>query len=108
MADARQSINSQKLDLILKRLDGQPTTDEWHDLIDAWGKSIERLDTVIRRVDKLHETIEGNGKPGMKTDVHDLKKNMSIISRITWMVVGTFVTGIVGLFIYLAQSHPIP
>lgn len=108
MAEARQQTNTQKLDQILHRLDGQPTTEEWHDLIDAWSKAITRLDSVIVRVDRLHETIDGNGKPGLKTDVHDLKKSMSAIGRITWMVVGTFVTGVVGLLIYIVQTHPIP
>lgn len=108
MTDARQQTNTQKLDQILHRLDDQPTTEEWHDLIDAWSKAITRLDAVIVRVDRLHETIDGNGKPGLKTDVHDLKKSMGVISRITWMVVGTFVTGVVGLLLYLAQLQPIP
>lgn len=91
---AGSMTNTQKLDEIINRLNHQPTTEQFRELSIKLDKTIERLDHIASRVDSLDKTVFGNGdgKPGMKMEVHDLQKSNAIINRVTWIVVGVIVT----------------
>ena len=108
MAEATSATNAKKLDEILKRLTGQPTIEEWHDLATMLSEVDDRVKDIKCTVDKLDESVNGNGKPGLKTQVHDLERDMSNYNRLTWIVIGIGASSVVGAFIYLVESHALP
>ena len=93
---ASSMTNTQKLDEIIARLNHQPTTEQFRELSGKLDKTIERLDHIASRVDSLDKTVFGNGdgKPGVKMDVHDLQRGYNVISRVIWIVVGVIVTAL--------------
>lgn len=82
MTEARQSVNSQKLDVIISKLD--------------------KLDDISERVDKLyHVVIEGNGKPPLTERVNYLERITAWGGKAFWgvflIVIGAIGVGIVRL-----------
>ena len=100
MAEASQPTTTKKLDEILRRLDKQPTVDDWHEMATVLGEVSTTMRVVERKVIKLDEVvITGNGKPPLNQRMHDVEVSMSVISRVTWIVVGVLVTAItLGVF----------
>ena len=105
---ASQQSNTKKLDEILRRLGGQPTIEEWHDLATVLSQVDDNLKRVGERVENLDEAINGNGKPGIKSQVHDLEKDMAGYNRFIWIVIASAITSVIAVFTYLAQTHTLP
>lgn len=65
-----------------------------------------KLDSVLEMA-KGHEVdLNGNGKPGLKSDVRTLQQNMKVITGIAWGLGLPFVLGIVG-FVWGIITHSI-
>ena len=105
---ASRGIQTQKLDEILRRLEGAPEQ-SLHNIEVITEKILDDVTEIKDKVKKLEQVvIVGNGEPPLKEQVHHLQHGMSIISRITWIVVGVVISGAVATFIYLANTHPMP
>ena len=108
MAEASTQSNTRKLDEILRKLEGQPSIEDWHEMATVLTQVSDKMNRIDDKVCKLDEAINGNGKPGIKSQVHDLEKDVAGYNKLTWIVVGAGVTSVVGIFIYLAQTHALP
>ena len=105
---ASTNSTTQKLNEILRRLEGGPEA-SLHNIKVLTEKILDDVETIGKKVDRLEvSVIIGNGEPPLKEQVHELQRGMSIISRVTWLVVGVVISGAVATFIYLANTHPIP
>jgi len=51
---------------------------------------------IIRKLDKLDESIRGNGKPGIQLRLHRLETADATRSRLLWIIAGAVVTLAVG------------
>ncbi len=80
--------------------------------IDRKTDSIDKISTDIalmkqqyqeinERVCKLVGDVYGNGKPGLKTEVKELKDWKGIISKVLWIIITPLVTFSVAVGIYL-------
>ena len=56
---------------------------------------IQKQDAMIRLLENIQHDVYGNGKPGIKTDVHDLKKHASISTKAIWLMFGAAAVAVV-------------
>ena len=95
MAETPQTSSNKKLDEIIRRLDKQPDTDDWHEMKSLLTEVDSTVKNIVKKVDKLDTVvITGNGKPPLNQRVHDVEVAMNAISRIMWIVVGVLVTAV--------------
>lgn len=70
----------------------------------------KRDDNLESKVADLHRAIYGNGEPAsgllwrIKTIEKTVEVTLSVVVKLAWLFVGTFVTGISGLFILLLTN----
>lgn len=48
------------------------------------------------KLDRIDESLRGNGKPGVNTRMDRLERNTAIQSRLMWIVIAAVVVGFVG------------
>ena len=95
VAEATSATNAKKLDEILRRLTGQPTIDEWHDLATMLTEVSNTVTRIGKKVDKLDAVvITGNGEPPLRQRMHDIELAMGAITKVTWIVVGVLVSAV--------------
>lgn len=78
-------------------------------LTGKWENDSENLRayraTQERRVDRLDTLIFGNGEPGLRSDVADLKRSKVAIARMLWLVGGTVATLFVQRLWEIVTAH---
>lgn len=60
--------------------------DKLKDTLDRWRVQVQE------KVEKHHETLYGNGKPGMDEQIRNLTSYMELLVRLSWIVTGGVVT----------------
>ena len=106
---ASSQSNTRKLDAILQRLEGTPTVEDWHEMasvISEVSTTVKGIDAKVKKLDEV--VIIGNGKPPLNQRVHDLEKDVAGYNKLTWIVIGALVPSIIGIFIFLANTHTLP
>ncbi|MCP4585310.1 hypothetical protein [Pseudoalteromonas sp.] len=61
---------------------------------------IEEVKKLSTKMNEIHETIIGNGRPGLKTDMEVTK---SSVKRL-WYFLGTMFTGVLGMAVWAIKS----
>ena len=59
--------------------------------------------TIHRKIDQLDEAIRGNGKPGLQLRLDRLEQIEAGRKRLTWIVVGAFVSAGASALMQLVQ-----
>lgn len=106
MPSTSEQDNGAKLDQIISYL-RNPPTDKIDELAVKMDRLIDEVGRLTHRVDKVSEEVDGNGKPGLKTDVHDLQHTMSVMGRVLWIVTGVLVTSLTYALIDLLRTGQI-
>lgn len=101
---ASRGVQTQKLDEILRKLSAQPSVDDWHEMATVLTQVSDKMERINTTVIKLDLAINGNGKPGIKAQVHDLEKDVAGYNKLAWIIIGAGVTSVIGIFVYLAQT----
>jgi len=124
---ASRGVNTEKLDEILRRLEGAPeqslhnievlTEKILGDVTEIKNK-IKKLDEVVitgngkeplvQRVHDIEEEITEDGKPKLGLRISALEKDVAGYNKLTWIVIGALVPSIIGIFIYLANTNTLP
>lgn len=65
-----------------------------------------KLDTVIEMTKEHEGDLNGNGKPGLKSDVRSLQQMMKVITGLAWGIGLPFVLAVFG-FIWGIITHTI-
>lgn len=109
MAEASSQSNTRKLDEILRKLEGQPSVEDWHSLATVLSEVSSTMRVVEKKVTKLDEVvITGNGKDPLVQRMTNVERAVAVFIKAAWIVVASVLTTGVGIFIYLSQSHVTP
>lgn len=64
------------------------------DLINNASGIERRLDAIERKIDRIDESIRGNGTPGINVRLDRLEQSASRQRRVIWLIVGAIVTAV--------------
>ena len=106
---ASRGVQTQKLDEIIRKLESQPSVDDWHEMATVLGEVSTTMRAVEKKVSKLDEVvITGNGRDPLVQRMTNVERAVAVFIKAAWIVVASVLTTGVGIFIYLSQSHTIP
>lgn len=109
MAEASSQSNTRKLDEILRKLEGQPSVEDWHSLATVLSEVSSTMRVVEKKVTKLDEVvITGNGKDPLIQRMTNVERAVAVFVKAAWIVVGAVLTTAIAVFVYLSQSHALP
>lgn len=106
---ASSQSNTRKLDQILRKLEGQPSVEDWHEMATVLSEVSTTMRAVEKKVSKLDEVvITGNGKDPLIQRMTNVERAVAVFIKAAWIVVAAVLSTSVGIFIYLSQSHVAP
>ena len=68
----------------------------------------DEISPILTKLQLLHDSIHGNGRPGIKTEIATISARVGFLSRFMWAMLGGGVTILVGLAGIIIKSRISP